>query len=41
MKKKKKPSNEKLLSLYPLSFDEALKAMAEIKPKEKKKKKGS
>ncbi len=38
MKKEKKTTNEKPVSLYPLSFDEALKRILKVKPKDKAKK---
>lgn len=39
MKKEKKITNEKPVSLYPLSFDEALKRILKVKPEKKAKKK--
>lgn len=39
MKKEKKITNEKPVSLYPLSFDEALKRILKVKPEKKDKKK--
>lgn len=38
-KKKKKATNEKSLSAYPLKTDEVLKALLDTKPPKKKKKK--
>ena len=35
MKKEKKITNEKPVSLYPLSFDEALKRILKVKPEKK------
>ena len=35
MKKEKKVTNEKPVSLHPLSFDEALKRILKVKPEKK------
>jgi hypothetical protein len=37
MEKEKKTTSEKPVSLHPLSFDEALKVLVKIPPKEEKK----